>query len=724
MTDAVAISAWYGGGRTRATMVRPPGPGDEERWRHDVQRIAATGIPNIRCWVDWASAEPEPGAFDTRALDLLLDLADDAGLGVYVQLYLDSAPDWLGRRFADARYVSDGDVPIDSQGSPGYCYDHPGVREAAERLMHRLASHLADRPAFRGWDLWSEPHVVQWGYFDFLVEPASFCYCPHTQGRFREWLQKRYDSLDAVNAAWYRTFSAWDDVGPPRFTTLMTSASSVDWQRFLQDKLAANLAWRHDAIRRADTHVTSSHSAMPCLLTLPTSDHGSPDDWRMPASVDVYGTSLYPKHLGAAETADPAFRSALLAATHSACGGPFWLGELQGGHGYVKTFAKPVTGDDVRSYAWQAIAHGAKGLHFYAWYPMTTGIESGGFGLADLSGEPTERAHAAGEVARVTGAHPQLFADARPWPAKTAICWDVHANALWAAMGETWHYVPSRSYVGCYTALFGARLPADYVHPDRLVTDGYHVVYLPFAIALPQHAADAVGEFVRDGGIAVAEARTGWTDDTGSCGEAIPGLGLDAVFGARERDTERLGSTEAPERVPMRVARTHPLLPGLGVGDEIGGALFRQRLEPADDADVLAVFDDGSPALVAHRHGAGWAVLAGSLVSLAAHTLGDDGARRFLAGVADAAAVRPPVTADVPEVEARLLTEGDDVLLIALNHGDLDVRPAFTFERPYGRASDLVRDQDVSVHRDGNRTVVSRPLGPAEVAILHLRESR
>jgi beta-galactosidase len=730
-TPQIVVSAWYGGGRTRATMVRPPEPGDQERWRRDLETMRDSGLDAFRCWADWAAGEPARGKYDFRNLDLLADLAEQTGLGFYVQVYLDSAPDWVGHDYPDGRYVAASGDAIDSQGSPGYCYDHPGVRERAGLFLGELAGRLAGRAAFRGWDLWSEPHVVQWSYFDFLTEPAMFCYCPHTVARFQDWLRGRYGGIDELNAAWYRGFTSFGEVTPPRFTTLMTSVPVLDWQHFLMDKLAADLRWRHDEVRRADSHVTSSHSAVPCLLTLPTSAHGSPDDWHMPASVDVYGTSLYPKHVGARETAAPAFRSALLACTRSASGdAPFWLGELQGGHGYVGTFAAPVTGEDVRAYAWQCIAHGAKGLHFYAWYPMTTGIESGGFGLANLDGSANDRTHAAGQVASIVRAHQDVLGPARPVPSEVAICWDVHANALWAAMRESWHYVPSRSYVGAYRALYGERILADYVHTDQIeagLPARHRVLYLPFALALTPAAAASAAEFAARGGVLLAEARTGWTDEAGRSGQAIPALGLDELFGARERDCER---TAEDEPVPIRVVRDHPLLPGLSSGDVINGTLFRQRLE-ARDAEVLAVFADGSPAITARRvpgagdgageTGGGWAVLAGSLLSLSVHRLGDDGARRFLAGLAHAAGVRPPVevAGAGADVEPHLLASpGGEMVLIAFNHGQQEAAARFTFGWPRAGAQvlDLTSGEPVpGVLADGQHATIPRTLAPGEL---------
>ena len=732
----IPIAAWYTGGRTRATMVRPPRPGDRERWKHDLQNIAGCGFNAVRCWVDWATGEPQPGDYHFEALDLLMDLAEEVGLRAILQLYLDSAPDWLVKYYPDCRYVSAGGVPVDSQGAPGYCYDHPGVRAAAERFMRALAGHVTARPPFLAWDLWSEPHIVQWGYFDFLPQPATFCYCHYTVQRFRDWLRRRYPSLEALNEAWYRQFSSWDVVLAPKFISLMTYTEYVDWLQFIMDKLAEDLHWRHETVRQADDHLTTSHSAIPSILTLPTDEQGSPDDWRMARQVDVWGTSLYPKHVGARETNDPSFRAAMLAGTRSACasvGRPYWLGELQGGHGYVGLFASHVTAADARSYAWHSIAHGAKGLCFYAWHPMSSGYESAGFGLANLDGTPSERAVAAGQVAQVVTRHMDLFYAAQPVRTRAAICWNVLSSVMWVCMRQPQHYIPSRSTIGAYRALYQEHVPADFIHVDQIANgklEDYDLLYLPFSFMISRAAATRIEEFVRRGGVVLAEARTAWNDETGTCGEAVPGLGLEQVFGCRERGAEGVSEDLA---VPIYVTRDHAALPLLTTGDVLAGARFREELEVlSETAQVVGEFENGGPAIVVNRYGQGWAIFIGTMLSLAFFKFRDESAGRLLKGLARLAGLEPPVQVEgVPgglDVEPVLL-EGEDGdgrlfhIFFAFNHTDQAVQPQFRISLPQGNytATDLVAAQPVACRYQDGRLVLGKPLEPGEIWVVQVR---
>ena len=158
-------------------------------------------------------------------------------------------------------------------------------------------------------------------------------------------------------------------------------------------------------------------------------------------------------------------------------GDGFWVGELQGGFGTIGVNVSPtVTPGDLRIWTWTALARGAKGINYYAWYPMSTGYESGGFGLNQLDGTITERAKAAGAIARVVDANTALLLAARPARAEVAIVYNPLAHfvggrqraaAYGGPQGEVVG-IERDSLLGAYRALFGRSVPVDYVHVDHL----------------------------------------------------------------------------------------------------------------------------------------------------------------------------------------------------------------------------------------------------------------
>ena len=112
---------------------------------------------------------------------------------------MDSAPEWVGRQHPDSLFVSSNGQAIRPESSPGYCLDHPGVRKADLAFYEAVARRAGASPAFLGFDLWSEPHVINWANPTYIQNP-EFCFCRNTVARFREWLKKKYGTLDALNA--------------------------------------------------------------------------------------------------------------------------------------------------------------------------------------------------------------------------------------------------------------------------------------------------------------------------------------------------------------------------------------------------------------------------------------------------------------------------------------------------------------------------------------------
>ena len=373
------VSVWYAGGKARAPMLEPVTAASPAVWRKDLQQIKALGFNTVRTWVEWTAGEPREHEYHLEALDLMLKLADEAGLKVIVQTYVDSAPDWLATRFPDGRLVAQNGQAIPSQAAPGFCFDHPGVRQATLDFLREVARHAAKSPAFYGWDLWSEPHIINWAEIDYIPN-ASFCYCPYSMERFRQWLHSKYGGIPELNKAWYRQFQDWKQVEPPRFDTILSYTDFVDWRVFITQKIADDLRARTSTVKQIlPDRVATSHASGPSAFGSFAAGEGNPDDYLMFRAVDYYGTSLYPKHSLPPHMSPARVRMAV-DLTRSAGGNRgFYIGELQGGFGVRgDVVSQEITPLDVVRYMWTAVSRGARGINIYAFYPMNAGYESGG----------------------------------------------------------------------------------------------------------------------------------------------------------------------------------------------------------------------------------------------------------------------------------------------------------------------------------------------------------
>ena len=606
--DFLPVSVWYGGGKARAPMLEPVTPASADVWRKDLEQIKGLGFNTVRTWVEWTAGEPREHQYHLEPLDLMLKLAGEVGLKVIVQTYVDSAPDWLALKFPDGRLVAQNGQSIPSQAAPGFCFDHPGVRQATLDFLKEVARHAARSPAFYGWDLWSEPHIINWAEITYIPN-ASFCYCPHSIARFRQWLERKYGGIPELNRAWYRQFQNWSEVEPPRFDTILSYTDYMDWRVFITQKLAQDLRSRNDAVKAIlPDRVTTSHAAGPSAFGSFAGGDGNPDDYLMYQAVDYYGTSLYPKH-SLPPHWSPVRLDMAVDLTRSAGGNRgFSIGEMQGGFGVRgDVVSQEVTPLDLARYLWTAVSRGVRGINIYAYYPMSTGYESGGYGLINLDGTLTERSRVAGETAKQIAANSDLLLAAHPKPAEVAIV----VNQLTNLIGGAGHLynrgAVSRSLSGYYRIFSERNVPVDFVNAAELSAaqvKPYKLIVVPYPILMLSNEAAVLEQYVREGGHLFTEARAGWVDERGHAQEVVPGFGWERMLGVRESSV-----TPKPE---LQVRW----------GDRpMAGAIFEERFTALTaDAKPLAYFDDGSPAAFEHRYEKGSAIVAGTFFGLANET--------------------------------------------------------------------------------------------------------
>src|SRR3974390_770929 len=170
------VAVWYSGGKAGARRLEKVTGDSARAWKEDLEKIKGLGFNTVRTWVEWNVGEPREGEYHLENLDLLLKLAGEEGLKVIVQVYVDSAPEWVGAKFPDGRYAAQDGQPIPSQAAPGFCFDNKNVKKAELGFFQEVARHAGKTAAFYGWDLWSEPAALNWARIGCKAEPTLACF--------------------------------------------------------------------------------------------------------------------------------------------------------------------------------------------------------------------------------------------------------------------------------------------------------------------------------------------------------------------------------------------------------------------------------------------------------------------------------------------------------------------------------------------------------------------
>src|SRR5690606_37631047 len=91
-------------------------------------------------------------------------------------------------------------------GRHNSCPNSPTYRKYSVELASRLAERYSSHEGLVVW------HISN--------EYGGYCYCDNCAEAFRGWLKERYQTIEALNKAWYtsfwgHTFYDWAEIVPP-----------------------------------------------------------------------------------------------------------------------------------------------------------------------------------------------------------------------------------------------------------------------------------------------------------------------------------------------------------------------------------------------------------------------------------------------------------------------------------------------------------------------------
>lgn len=662
--DFFPLAVWYGASRSRAPMMSRTKLNHEEITK-DLTNISNLGFNTVKYWIDWATSEPEPGNFNFSNSVEFLNMISEHGLHTVVQIYLDSAPNWIAREYPDSLFEAQSGHKVESQASPGYSFDHPGVKKEAQKFLTSIGKELRMMKGLHGWDIWSEPHIVNWSWFDYMGPDPWFEYGPNTRNRFAKWLKQKYRDISELNNTWYRTYKSWDEIMIPKYVTLSTFADVLDWQYFTVDKMQEELGWKVHALRNGDPdHIISSHSAITSIATSILEWGANGSDWEYAKEVDMWGTSFYPKHIGGMNPYDFSTMGFFLDSTRSSLTDQskgYWVGEVQSGQGVEGfNYGVPVTGDDLELWAWICIATGSKGLFYYAYYPMSVGEEISGFGLVSQDGRLSNRSYRMRDISRVLKNNTKEFMQSEPLKSDVAILTDYKSKAFSTALRKDPGNIITTSIRGLYRIMNDENIQVDFLDTQNISTkllSSYKVIFAPCLFVADDNLVSLLSQYVKEGGILLAEFRPGWSDPTGANRGGIPGSGFADIFGCQESYVEKERETTLRFEIENKV---HSITYGnvLQVFDTFS-------------AESVGINSDGNTIATSNKNGKGRGILVGALVSRMFEKTKNESVRDLYISILRSSGVHPWVSSKGNlDLRFRILKSGHNWILFGFNTGN------------------------------------------------------
>ena len=123
------------------------------------------------------------------------------------------------------------------------CLESPHIREAVLQYMKRRYEHWKN-----------DPNLL---YNIMAYELMYICYCDRSQEMFRNWLQKKYSSLAALNEIWGTSYRSFAEITAPstrhsRPLPDVNRAAWYDWASFNTRRFTDYLKWVKSEMRKLD----------------------------------------------------------------------------------------------------------------------------------------------------------------------------------------------------------------------------------------------------------------------------------------------------------------------------------------------------------------------------------------------------------------------------------------------------------------------------------------
>lgn len=352
---------------------------DEALWVKDADMMYDAGVKIVRmAEFAWCRLEPEEEKFDFEWLDRAVQLFGERDMYVILCTPTNTPPQWLFEKYPEIVQVDKTGKKIQTGIRGHRCLNSPVYRELSKKIIVKMADRYKDNKSVIGYQIDNELE-------------ANHCCCDVCKESFRNWVRKKYGTVQTVNKAygnnvWSGEYSDFSQVMPPMNENdkWLNPSLNLDFNRYASDSTCDYVAFQSDIIRKISPDKLITTNTWLCA--------NMPDFYDMFNELDIVSFDNYPAITLPKDEETLYSHGFHLDLMRGIKNKNFWIMEqLSGIVGSWTPMSRAIQPGMLKGYSLQAIAHGADAVIHFRWRTAVSGAEMYLQGIIDHSNVPGRR---------------------------------------------------------------------------------------------------------------------------------------------------------------------------------------------------------------------------------------------------------------------------------------------------------------------------------------------
>ena len=469
--------------------------------------MKATGFNVVRMGhLAWDSYEPSEGQFDFEWFDKVMDMMNQAGIKVILDIAVRPAPIWLHRKFPSI------DV-VDANGHelyPNHRYmddvGDPNYQQYAIRYTDAITKRYANHPALLAFGIDNESG------------DGPISYSETARERFVLWLKNKYVTIDNLNKAWAsqrwsRRINSFEEVAFPVSGLVVGAPERVlDFRRFISDAINQFLFRVLDKVKANAPNALTNTNAW-YFSPLRYFDYS---EIAYSGKMTRQGEGFYPGN--SLITNWGVMNSAFgISRIQFESKNPFWCSE------FTTHNAVP---NSIRKSAYATLMYGNQMVCGWTWQSMIGGEEQYLEGMLDWDGIPNRKYEEYKKIATEFKKIGKYF-PYKPQP-EVGLAFSFPSQIASSAFPEQ----QENQLQACWNLFYWRNMDANVVEISRSSLK-YKLLFVPGVTVMDEITAAKIRKFVENGGTVVMTSNSAFVDETGKVFSTTRPGRLSDVFGIR-----------------------------------------------------------------------------------------------------------------------------------------------------------------------------------------------